>query len=180
MSAAARVRVMCDSMIPDILAAEETLLHDVRELVAAGRLEVLITRVQVDEIAATPDLERRRRLLNALFMAGARLVETSATLLGSEPDSVRPPHRQDFAGSRLGYTRLGDDEASRAVDRLLAGRGVRHVEDALIIVTARGTDSILISDERRAPSWPALVPGLEIMSSTAFRALLAALQDGDP
>lgn len=86
-------------MIPDVFAADEALLFEVRELVAAGRLEVLITDVQVDELAATPDLERSRRLLNALCMAGSPLIETSATI-------------------------LGDDETNRAIDRLIEGRGV--------------------------------------------------------
>jgi hypothetical protein len=170
---------MFDSMIPDVLAADEGLVFEIRDLVAAGRLEVLVTHVQVDELVATPDLERRRRLLSPMFMIGARLVETSATYLGFEPDPDRLPHRQAFGGSRLGFTRLGDDETHQAIERLLQGRGVRHIEDALIIVSARDNNSILISDEKRASSWPALVPRLLVKTSTGFRHLLSELRTHD-
>jgi hypothetical protein len=159
---------MLDSMIPDVFAKDEELTLGLRRLVQAYRLEVLITHVQVDELIRTPDLRRRGDLLNPLFLIGARSVETAATVLGVEPDGDRPDHKQAFAGSRLGYTRLGDDQINAIVERLMHDR-FSDVEDALIIATAFAEHAILVTDERRGRRLPVLVPGLGVWDSAAFR-----------
>ncbi len=90
----------------------------VRAAVDRGQLEVLYTHITIDELTATPDEDRRSRLVLALISLG-RLVPTGAFVLGF---------------SRLGYGRFGsDDEAFEA----FRSGNVDHTHDALIAATAQ-------------------------------------------
>jgi hypothetical protein len=123
-------RVVVDSNAIDPLieipGASEVMLSAVDE----GQLEVLYTHVTIDEIAATPDLERRSRLLLALVGLG-RLIPTGAFILGF---------------SRLGWARLGGDD--EALEEFRSGN-IDHTRDALIAVTAQYEGCELVTNERR-------------------------------
>jgi predicted nucleic acid-binding protein len=56
------LRCVIDSMVFDAIAQERTLLDEVDRLTRARRLELLAALETMEEIAATPDAEHRRRL----------------------------------------------------------------------------------------------------------------------
>lgn len=56
------LRVMLDSNAFNALALDDDAREIVECAVAAGRLELVVTHVQIDEIDRTPDEERRRAL----------------------------------------------------------------------------------------------------------------------
>lgn len=91
---------------------------------------MLFTHVNIDELAATPDLDRRSQLLLVLVDLG-RLVLTGARALDV---------------SRHNFARLADD-----VDVLEALRSgnIDHTRDALIAATALFEGCALVTNERR-------------------------------
>lgn len=117
----------------------------VREAVRGGRLELLFTHVNIDELAAVPDVDRRSRLLLALVDFG-RLVPTGALAVGF---------------SRLGYARLmGDVDV---VEALRSGN-VDHTRDALIAATAVYEQCALVTNEKRLTA-RARDRGIEVITS---------------
>ncbi len=117
----------------------------VRAAVRGGQLELLFTHVNIDELAAVPDLDRRSRLLLALVDFG-RLVPTGAFALGF---------------SRLGYARLMDDV--NVVEALRSGN-VDHTRDALIASTAVFEQCALVTNEKRLTA-RARERGIEVVTS---------------
>jgi predicted nucleic acid-binding protein len=115
----------------------------VRVAVRSGQLELLFTHVNIDELAATPDADRRSRLLLALVDFG-HLVPTGA-----------------FDFSRLGYARLMDDAD---VVEALRSRNVDHTRDALIASTAVFEKCALVTNEKRLTA-RARDRGIEVLSS---------------
>lgn len=114
--------------IADISGAYET----VRAAVDDGRLELLYTHVNIDELAATPDLDRRAWLLLLLVDLG-RLVPTGAMAL-------------DY--SRLNFCRLLDEPDAEVMEAMRSG-SITHTRDALIAATARYEATSLITNEKR-------------------------------
>ncbi len=99
-------------------------------------VEVLVTHVQVDELARDPDVEGCSLNLIALLRCRARLIETGLFVIGL---------------SRLDLARLSDQEDVSAFDRHL-GEGVRreqHIEDATIASTAAQLGATLVSENTK-------------------------------
>ena len=103
-----------------------------RAALDAGRVELLFTHVNIDELAAVPHLDRRSRLLLTLVDIG-RLVPTGACALDI---------------SRLNFARLNDDVD--VVEALRSGN-VDHTRDALIAVTALH-EGVCPGNKREAPN----------------------------
>jgi hypothetical protein len=110
-------RAVLDSNAIDPLVDLPGAYEALRAALDAGRVELLFTHVNIDELAAVPDLDRRSRLLLTLVDIG-RLVPTGACALDV---------------SRLNFARLNDDVD--VVEALRSGN-VDHTRDALIAVTA--------------------------------------------
>jgi hypothetical protein len=106
-----------------------------RAAIDADDLEVLYTHVNVDELAATGDLDRRRRLLFAMVSLG-QYVPTGTFMFG---DERRPG---DYHGSRLDAGRLADERDKPIIEALRRGN-VHHTNDALIALTARYGHGVL-------------------------------------
>jgi hypothetical protein len=87
-------RVLLDSNALDPMLNVSGAYEALEEAVSAARLEVFYTHVTVDEVASTPDLERRQWLLNLLVFLG-RPVYTSVAVADV---------------SRLNFCRLSDDD----------------------------------------------------------------------
>lgn len=121
--------VMLDSNGVDPLIDIEDAYEVLDAAVRGGRLEVLFTHVLIDEVAKTPDVERRIRLLLAVIGVG-NLVPTGAFVLGA---------------SRLGRARITAHSPGQGVVTT-AGK---HTNDALIEVTAAYENAILITADRR-------------------------------
>jgi hypothetical protein len=122
---------MLDSNALDPLLDAFGAFEALDEAVKSGDLEILFTHVTVDELAATPDLEKRQALLNLLIALG-RMIPTSGAVL-------------DF--SRVSFCRVMSDD-DRAFEPLRS-QSIRHSRDALIAHTALNEQCALITNEKR-------------------------------
>lgn len=91
-----------------------------------GRIELLMTHIQHDELLRIPDEAKR----NAIFAIPAVVEMTSGIVLGT---------------SKLGMARFGEPGRIEAV-RSPEGN---HTNDALIATTAEAEGAVLVTDHRR-------------------------------
>jgi hypothetical protein len=145
-------RAVLDSNAVDPLIDLPGAYEAVRAGVDAGRVELLFTHVNIDELAAVPDLDRRARLLLVLAAVG-RLVPTGA-------------FAADF--SRLSFARLSQDAD---VAEALRSGNVDHTRDALIAVTAVYEACALVTNERRLTA-RARDRGIEVLTTVDLLAEL--------
>ncbi|MGY2876541.1 putative nucleic acid-binding protein [Marmoricola sp. URHA0025 HA25] len=126
--------VLFDSNVYDVFADDEGLRQTLGDPIDGGRLHLLTTHVQRDELTAVGDARRRERLLGVLRLAEP--VAAGGFVLGS---------------SRLGEARLMS-EADAAVFDTKMRNGMRDAggtNDALIIATASFENAMLVSEDRR-------------------------------
>jgi rRNA-processing protein FCF1 len=124
-------RVLLDSNALDPMLNTFGAYEALEDAVSSARLEVFFTHVTVDEIAATPDLEKRQWLLNLLVFLG-RPIYTSGAV---------------FDVSRLNFCRLMADDDNTFEP--LRSESVKHSRDALIAHTALHERCALITNEKR-------------------------------
>lgn len=119
---------MLDTMIFDHIVADPVLAEMVREAVRSGRITIVTTHVQEDQIAAIPDESKRRAI--------SRIPRRTVPTIGFALDV-----------SRLGMARLANDETNAAIDSL----GRQHlpmVKDALIAASVRGEADALVTEDK--------------------------------
>lgn len=121
-------RYVFDSNAVDPIADLAGAYEAVRAAVDEGRVEILFPHITLDELAQTPDLERRQLLLVALVSLG-RLVPSAAFV---------------FNQSRFDRARLGGDTFT--FDALKAGTD-KQARDALIGVTAKFERCTLVTND---------------------------------
>ena len=138
-------RAVLDSNAVDPLIDWPGAYEAVRAGLDAGRIELLFTHVNIDELAAVPDLDRRARLLLVLVDIG-RLVPTGASA---------------FDVSRLNFARLYDDVD--VIEALRSGN-VDHTRDALIAATALFEGCALVTNEKRLAA-RARDRGIEVLTT---------------
>lgn len=123
---------MFDTMEYDKLLENAATWEKLLRLVTEGRIELLTTHIQRDEIMATPDEARRARLMS--LFTNAHLIGTRGVVVGT---------------SRSGEARLGSDEDHELTDYVRGNRWDRDTEDSLIAATASGEADTLVTDDRR-------------------------------
>lgn len=138
-------RFVLDSNAIDPIADSSGAYEATRTAIDDGKIELLITHVNIDELAAIPDLQRRSFLLLLLCDLGT-LVPTGAAVV-------------DY--SRLNFCRLNDDE--EATEALRSGN-IDHTRDALIAVTAEFEQCALVTNERRLTN-RARDRGIEVLTT---------------
>lgn len=149
-------RVVLDSNAVDPFIDRPGTYEIARAAIDAGRLEMLFTHVTIDELAETPDLDRRCRLLLAVIALG-QLVPTGAAAFGF---------------SRWDHARLHDDVD--VIEALRSGN-IDHTRDALIAATAIYEQCALVTNETtRLPS-RARERGIEVITTDD---LIAEMQSG--
>lgn len=116
------LKLMLDTNIADDLLVRLLLLPTLRAAVESGRIELLVTHLQIDEVMEIPDIksERRDALVNVLASLPARRVDTYGDVMGR---------------TRMGYGMMASGEHSLLYNELINGN-IRHQEDALIVLTA--------------------------------------------
>jgi rRNA-processing protein FCF1 len=124
-------RVLLDSNALDPLLRQFGAFEALDQAISSARLEILFTHITVDEIAATPDLEKRQWLLNLLVFLG-RPIPTSGAVLDV---------------SRLNFCRVMADDDDTFEP--LRSRNIKHSRDALIAHTALNEGCALITNEKR-------------------------------
>jgi predicted nucleic acid-binding protein len=129
-------RFLIDTNIVDRLAEDAGGAARIAAAIDRDQVELVITHIQVDELAAIPDEQLRSRLLIALFRVRPRLVETGVFVLDV---------------SRLNLAGLSDEEEAVAYERRLgAGSGRRrHAEDAILAATAASSGMPLVTENSK-------------------------------
>jgi predicted nucleic acid-binding protein len=130
----------------DLPGAYETL----RTAVDDGRLRLLFTHINIDELAVVSDVERRSRLLLAMVDLG-QLVPTGACVADV---------------SRLNFARLMEDVD--AVEALRSGN-IDHTRDALIAATAIFEKCALVTNDKRLAG-RARERGIEVLTTSKLLA----------
>lgn len=129
-------RYLLDTNVIDRFADDPAGASRVVDAVDGGLIEVLVTHVQVDELAAISDQERRSTRFLALLRVRPRLIETSLFVLDL---------------SRLDHARLSDDTEVEAFDRHL-GQGnarVGHMADAALAGTAAAVGAVFVTENTK-------------------------------
>jgi len=143
-------RCLLDSNVVDELLARPDLRRHFQERVVAHNLEVFVTHVQWDEVAATPSSASRADLLTVLRTIGATEVPTSGFVIGV---------------SRLDMARLTSSEDA-ARHRAYVGRSTRRSRDALLLATAEREGLVFVTQEvkpRNLARMRAHFPAVEII-----------------
>jgi hypothetical protein len=143
---------LIDSNIFDRIADDPAAGDLVRSRVAEGVVELLVTHVQEDEIAAIPDEQRRRRLGNAV------------------PRRVVPTHGAIWDVSKWGAARWTGEAV--AADLKAIGRR-NAAKDALIATTALWDEATLVTEDADLAE-DASARGAVVMGWATFEAWLRA------
>ncbi len=146
-------RVLLDSNALDPLLTRSGAFETLDQAVSSGSLEVLYTHITVDEIAATPDLETRQRLLNLLVFLGRPILTSGAVANFSRANFCRV---------------MSDDDGT--FEPLRSGN-IKHSRDALIAHTALNEGCGLITNEKRLAA-RARDQGVEVLTTTELLAEL--------
>jgi predicted nucleic acid-binding protein len=117
-------RLLLDSMIHDFLVEAPQRMSALTKLVERGDVELVSTHIQADEIARTPDAEKRERLQRV----PTRPTPTAGIVLDV---------------SRLDMSAFADAGPIEAVRR----GNPKHTEDALIAATALREDLVLVTND---------------------------------
>jgi hypothetical protein len=144
-------RVLLDSNALDPLLTRAGAYEVLELAVRSAKIQVLFTHVTVDEVTATPDLDKRQRLLTLLVSLG-QPTPTSAVVL-------------DF--SRLDASCPAPD-GDQTFEPLRSGK-IKHSRDALIAHTAIHRGCALITNEKRLTA-RAREQGAEVLTTAELLA----------
>jgi len=118
---------MLDTNIFDKIIGKEGLKTQIVELKNKRQVAILTTHIQIDELSATPDIVRRKRLLGCASEI-CELIPTMGFVLDV---------------SRLGMARLSNGEE---IERMRQGNS-RRTQDALISATANSDANFLVTED---------------------------------
>lgn len=135
---------LLDSNAYDQLEADSEALRALKSACMTGRIELLMTHVQWDELGRIPDVERRDRIANIPFV----VVATYGMILGV---------------SRVGLARVGE---AGPIETARNG-SLKHDHDALLASTAQHEGATLVTVDRRLTA-RAQVLRLESWSNARF------------
>ena len=127
-------RIAFDTNVLDAILGSPTLVQAIQRAATAGELLLVSTHVQEDELAATPNAERRAKLLALYHALPVATVATHGFVIGV---------------SRVGMARIGGGSRTGVAIDDLDSKGRKHRRDALIGVTAAGEADVLVTCERR-------------------------------
>jgi predicted nucleic acid-binding protein len=120
------MKIMLDTNEYDKLLEHPESFDKLLRLLAEGRIELLSTHIQRDEILATPDAVKKARL--EALLTHARMIETRGIVLDV---------------SRVGEARVGSNDDRRIIDH------VRAIKDGLIAATTSSDADMLVTDDKR-------------------------------
>ena len=139
---------MLDSNAYDPIIDDLDLWRLTIETCQSGRIELLLTHVQYDELCDIPQEERRNRAASIPFV----VTPTYGLLLGT---------------SKVGLARFGEPDKVEAI----RNQSDRHSRDALIAATAQHEGATLVTNDDRLTRRARQV-GVEVWSSAEFAAFL--------
>jgi predicted nucleic acid-binding protein len=118
---------MIDTNIFDLVVANDGVAAKLREVIQNGKVKILSTHIQEDELAEITNLEKRKKI--ALV-----------------PREVIPTHGFVVDVSRIGMARIGSEATNKSVERIEQGNP-RHTHDALIAATADQDTDVLVTED---------------------------------
>ena len=126
-------RVMLDSNVHDLIVADQQVKAAILKRIADGRLKLISTHVQCDELSLAPS--PKRDALLAIYELNDIARTTGAV----------------WDVSRWDQSTYGSDEVNASIEALMASNP-NHAEDALIAATASGEADVLVTNETRLAS----------------------------
>lgn len=123
------LRAMLDNNAFDELSLPDAARDLVEAAVDAGRLELVVTHVVIEEVNAHPDPDKRRLLQRVTVVA----THTAGWILGT---------------SVLDAAALPTDEEVSILNDVILGNP-KHVNDALILTTARREQIPVVTSDKR-------------------------------
>jgi hypothetical protein len=129
------VKCLFDSMIYDRLVEDEGCRNLLIRRCEQGLVEVLVTHIQLDQLQATPDAEKR-----ALLLAMANAIRSTRI----------PTDGAVWGLSKWGESKWGGGTADIKVDDIASGN-LRHYADGLLVATAAAEADIFVTEETRLP-----------------------------
>lgn len=126
-------RIMFDTNVHDLVASDPVVLNAVRQSIADGRLKLITTHIQRDELSRAPE-PKRTALLNIFELA--EVVATAGAV---------------WDVSNWDDCTWGTDHINASITKLMGGNP-RHAEDALISATASSDADALVTNETRLAS----------------------------
>lgn len=144
-------RVVLDSNALDPVIDRPDAYEVLREAVETGKLVMLRTHVNIDEVLDTRDADRRERLHRA-WTELTQPVPTGAFVIDT---------------SQIDEAGLSDDPAT--VEALRSGN-LKHTQDALIAVTALYEECALVTNEVRRLRNRAREQGIEVLTTAELLA----------
>jgi hypothetical protein len=151
---------MLDTNVVDELVADSELVSTLQQSVESGRVKLLITHLQIDEVMNTGDDKRAKR-------------EALVQLLAELPATRVPTYGFVVGLSRLGNAMLASDEHAEMFLELTGGN-LRHNEDALIVLTAAWFYADVVSENVKDVPKMAGRVGVRSHRSSDLRQLLSA------
>jgi len=121
-------RIMLDTNALSYIA-EENLMQKIKELASNGIIEILVTHAQMDEVDATPDVEKAKKMLEI----PAKIIPTDGFILDV---------------SRLGQAKFCD-ENDRIEELRANSRKPNPSRDALIGITAIKNLDFFVTDDKK-------------------------------
>jgi predicted nucleic acid-binding protein len=127
------MRIMLDSNVHDLVAADPSTLAAIKQRIADGQLKLISTHIQRDELSRAP--EPKRTQLLKIYGLAEKVSTTGAVWDVSSWDECS----------------WADDATSAAIVAMVAGN-TKHAEDALIAATASDEADALVTNETRLAS----------------------------
>jgi len=153
-------KIMLDTMEYDKLLNAPKTYERLLKLQSEGKIELLTTHIQRDEILAIGDVGKRGRL--EVLLVHARLLGTRGAI---------------FDVSRFGLARFGDAEDHALIEHIRGAGWERKSKDALIVATAVKDANVFVTDDkpltRRLKSYPSVK--CDIINFEEFERRLANL-----
>jgi hypothetical protein len=149
--------IMLDSNVHDLVAKDATLKALIEQCQRDGRIRVLSTHIQADQLAAIP----AERDIGQAVAVRSDHIPTSAAA---------------WDVSRWDEAHWGSDAANNAFNKLAIGNP-KHAADALIGVTALSEADILVTNEKKGfrNRFARLGSNVRVMSTMEFHAFLKTL-----
>lgn len=143
-------RYLLDTNVYDQLVSTPEIQRRAIEAHESGRMELLLTHVQVDELTPMPDEEKRDAAL-------------------AIPGTATDTYGFVLTFSRLDHARLGEPATIEAI----RNGSLKHTHDALLASTAEYEGAVLVTDDDRLQKRARRL-GIEVWEGPRFVAELMA------
>ena len=149
------MKFMLDTQIYDLIIAVPGLVDRINRLTAEGKITILCTHIQNDELADTPDEHKRAEV--------SRINRLQVTTAGAV-----------YGISKSGGATSGDGSSSGISLDQIRSLSKRHTKDALVATTAgRDADVLVTEDKRLANRVSATSVSCEVWSFEQFKTYVA-------